>query len=169
MVHLPYLQPFADGNKRTSRLAANLPLIQSNMAPLSYVDMPTRDYTDGILAVYELNRVEALRDVFAWAYERSARRYAAIRQEMGDPEPIRVRYREEIKDRIRDTVTRGLSKPEAAESLRLWAGRHVTTTDRAHFIQIVEELLLGLNEGNLLRMKLRASEYHAWKPKWESR
>ena len=25
VVHLPYLQPFADINKRTSRLAANLP------------------------------------------------------------------------------------------------------------------------------------------------
>lgn len=30
MVHLPYLQPFADINTRTSRLAVNLPLIQSH-------------------------------------------------------------------------------------------------------------------------------------------
>ncbi|WP_255556850.1 Fic family protein [Sodalis sp. dw_96] len=29
MVHLPYLQPFADINKRTSRLAANLPLLRA--------------------------------------------------------------------------------------------------------------------------------------------
>jgi Fic family protein len=72
MVHLPYLQPFEDGNKRTSRLIANLPLIQSNLSLLSFIDTPTRDYVDGILTVYELNRVELLRDVFAAAYEKSA-------------------------------------------------------------------------------------------------
>ncbi|MGV7959954.1 Fic family protein [Photorhabdus tasmaniensis] len=36
MVHLPYLQPFADINKRTSRLAANLPLLRSNLCPLTF-------------------------------------------------------------------------------------------------------------------------------------
>jgi Fic family protein len=37
MVHLPYLQPFVDVNKRVSRLAANIPLIQHNLCPLSFV------------------------------------------------------------------------------------------------------------------------------------
>jgi hypothetical protein len=34
MVHLPYLQPFEDVNKRVSRLAANLSLIRHNLCPL---------------------------------------------------------------------------------------------------------------------------------------
>ena len=34
MVHLPYLQPFADINKRTSRLAANLPLFRGVVAQI---------------------------------------------------------------------------------------------------------------------------------------
>jgi Fic/DOC family len=71
MVHLPYLQPFEDVNKRVSRLAANLPLIRRNLCPLSFVDVPERAYVDGILGVYELNRIELLRDVFVWAYGRS--------------------------------------------------------------------------------------------------
>lgn len=58
-------------NKRVSRLAANLPLILQNLCPLSFVDVPERAYIDAILGVYELNRVELLRDVFIWAYERS--------------------------------------------------------------------------------------------------
>ncbi len=33
MVHLPYLQPFLDVNKRVSRLAANIPLIRRNLCP----------------------------------------------------------------------------------------------------------------------------------------
>jgi fido (protein-threonine AMPylation protein) len=167
MVHLPYLQPFEDGNKRTSRLAANLPLIQQNFSPISYVDMPVRDYADGILAVYELNRVEVLRDVFAWAYERSAGRYSAIRQEIGEPEPARVRYRDEIKARVRDIVVRGLDKPSAARELRRWAAQNITASDRSYFIEMVEQELLGLKESNIVRVRLRPSEFHAWLPGWQ--
>ena len=79
MVQLPYLQPFEDVNKRVSRLAANLPLIRDNLCPLSFIDVPERDYVDGILGVYEPNRTELLRDVFCWAYERSCARYSAVR------------------------------------------------------------------------------------------
>ena len=169
MVHLPYLQPFEDGNKRTSRLSANLPLIQKNMSPLSFVDVPVRDYTDGILSVYELNRVELLRDVFAWAYERSAGRYASIRQEMSDPDPLHVRYRMEIKDRVRDVVVKRMDKLVAADALRRWALQNVTASDRAHFIELVEERLLALNEGSIARVRVRPSEFAAWWPVWTKR
>ncbi|RYF45487.1 MAG: hypothetical protein EOO38_15945 [Cytophagaceae bacterium] len=40
MMHLPHLQPFADINKRTSRLAANLPLFRANLCPLTFLDVP---------------------------------------------------------------------------------------------------------------------------------
>ncbi|MEZ5617722.1 MAG: Fic family protein [Rhodocyclaceae bacterium] len=33
MVHIPYLQPFVDVNKRVSRLGANIPLIRHNLCP----------------------------------------------------------------------------------------------------------------------------------------
>src|SRR5258706_14550313 len=38
-LNLAYLQPFEDGHKRTSRLGANLPLLLSNCAPLSCLDV----------------------------------------------------------------------------------------------------------------------------------
>jgi len=40
LVQLPYLQAFDDVNKRTSRLAANIPLIINNLCPISFVDVP---------------------------------------------------------------------------------------------------------------------------------
>ena len=49
MVHLPYLQPFEDVNKRTSRLAANIPLIKKNLFPLSFIDFNEKDYINGLL------------------------------------------------------------------------------------------------------------------------
>src|SRR5437773_2412409 len=68
MVRIPYLQAFDDVNKRTSRLAANIPLIQNNLCPLSFIDVPEEMYINGLLGVYELKRVELLRDIFAWSY-----------------------------------------------------------------------------------------------------
>jgi len=64
MVHLPYLQPFADINKRTSRLAANLPLFRANLCPLTFLDVPERAYSYATRGVYELTRVELLRDLY---------------------------------------------------------------------------------------------------------
>lgn len=64
MVHLPYLQPFDDVNKRVSRLAANIPFIKANLSPLAFTDVPRSTYTNAILGVYELNKVDLLKDVF---------------------------------------------------------------------------------------------------------
>ena len=64
MVHIPYLQPFVDVNKRVSRLGANIPLIRRNLCPLSFIDVPERAYVEGTLGVYELKQVGLLRDVF---------------------------------------------------------------------------------------------------------
>ena len=83
MVHLPYLQPFEDVNKRVSRLAANIPFIRHNLCPLSFIDVPQQAYVDAMLGVYELNQVELLRDVFVWAYARSCQQYVAVQQNMG--------------------------------------------------------------------------------------
>ncbi len=74
MVHLPYLQPFDDVNKRLSRLAANIPLVKHHLSPLSFVDVPNDLYVQGMLGVYELNRIDLLKDVFIWAYGRSSAR-----------------------------------------------------------------------------------------------
>jgi hypothetical protein len=49
MVHLPYLQPFEDVNKRTSRLAANIPLIRRNLCPLYFIDVSQQAYVDARL------------------------------------------------------------------------------------------------------------------------
>jgi len=166
MVQMPYLQPFEDGNKRTSRLAANIPLIRANLCPLSFTGMPVRDYTTGILGVYELNRVELLREVFAHAYEESCGRYGLIRDDLGEPDPVSFRYRTEIADFTRDVVVRRLSKMQAADELRRWATRNITTSDRARFIELVEEKLLALTMGSIVRIRVRPSEFEAWWPDW---
>jgi hypothetical protein len=166
MVHLSYLQAFEDVNKRVSRLAANIPLIRENLSPLSFVDVPERAYIDGVLGVYELNRVELLRDLFVWAYERSCARYSAVRQSLGEPDPFRLRYRSMIMEVIA-TIVRGiLGKTNAVAFIRQRAAEDVPQVEQSRFIEIVETEIMSLHEGNIARYRLRPAEYRTWRESW---
>ena len=162
MVHIPYLQPFVDVNKRVSRLGANIPLIRHNLCPLSFIDVPERAYVEGTLGVYELKRVDLLRDVFVWAYERSCQRYMAIRETVAEPDPVRLRYREALITVVSEIV-RGQQPPGEA-AVRAVAAALVP---QEHLDQITELALAdlrNLHEGNVSRYRLRLSEYRAWQP-----
>jgi Fic family protein len=166
LVHLAYLQGFEDGNKRVSRLAANIPLIRGNLCPLSFVDVPERAYIDGVLAVYELNRVELLRDVFIWAYERSSARYSAVRQSLGEPDPFRLRYRALVTEMVAAVVREGMDKKAATALARQRAAEQVPAADQARFVEVVETEIMSLHEGNIARYRLRPAEYQAWRQGW---
>lgn len=162
MVHLPYLQPFIDVNKRTSRLGANLPLIKANLCPLSFVDVPEGAYVEGTLGVYELKRVELLRDVFVWAYERSCTQYAVVREALGRPDPVRLAYREQLRDVVREMV-RQRALPDASE-LEAWGARNgVGPEGLPAFVDAARAELLDLHEGALRRYRLTFGEFEAWK------
>jgi hypothetical protein len=166
MVHIPYLQPFEDVNKRVSRLAANIPLIRRNLCPLSFVDVPERDYTRAVLGVYELNRIEYLRDVFVWAYERSCARYAAVRQSLGEPDPFRLRHRDAIRQTVAEVVKSRMDKRSAVRHIRVLAADIGSTEDSRRFAEIVETELQRLHEGSIARYRLRPSEFAAWMDVW---
>ncbi|HED13778.1 MAG TPA: Fic family protein, partial [Gammaproteobacteria bacterium] len=166
MVHLPYLQPFIDVNKRVSRLAANIPFIQKNLCPLSFVDVPERANIEGILGVCELNRIELLRDVYLWAYQRSATRYSAIRQSLGDPDPFRMHYRQQIRQLVHEIVKEGTGKKPAVGKIKQFADATISAEDKARFIEITETELMSLHKGNIARYRLLPSEYTRWREAW---
>ncbi len=166
MVHLPYLQPFEDVNKRVSRLTANISLVKGNLCPLSFIDVPQPTYIDGIIGVYELNRVEYLRDVFVWAYERSCARYSAVRQSIGDPDPFRLRYRAQISEFVTRVVRGLMDKREATGWIARKAATEIPAEDKARFIEVVETELSSLHGGNIGRFRLRPAEFTTWSQNW---
>ncbi len=165
LVHVPYLQPFADINKRTSRLAANVPLFRANLCPLTFVDVPEAAYSRAIRGVYELTRVELLRDVFVWAYERSTQEYLAIKQDLAEPDPIRLAYRDVIKQTIHAVVTQ--PDEDALHIIAQAVVARVPEPDRAAVQSLIVDELRRLHEGVLARYGLRPSEFAAWKARAE--
>jgi len=165
MVQLPYLQPFIDVNKRVSRLGANIPLIRDNLCPLSFIDVPEQAYVDGTLGVYELNQVDLLRDVFTWAYERSCQRYLAISQNVAEPDPLRIRYREALTRAVQVIVQDQRAASE--RNISQLADNLVPENDRKAFGKMVMDALQNLHEGTVARYKLKLSEFLSWKKSCE--
>lgn len=166
MVHLPYLQPFEDVNKRVSRLLANVPFIKANLTPLSFTEVPRDVYTEAVLGVYELNRVELLKDIFIWAYERSAARYRVVRQTIGEPDPFRMKYREELREVIGGIVRNRMGRKAALAHVRRWVRQEIEPSDAERFREVTEDELLGMHEGNFVRYWIRPSEFDAWQEIW---
>lgn len=161
MVHLPYLQPFADGNKRTSRLLANLPLLRANLCPLTFLGVPEALYSQAVLGVYEMTRVELLRDLYVFAYERSTQEYLALKQDVAEPDPLRLRYRDTLLQCVREAV-----RQPAADTVAMVApcvAAAVPPADRDAVQALVMEELRRLHEGVLARYGLRPAEFAAWK------
>jgi hypothetical protein len=167
MVQLPYLQPFDDVNKRVSRLSANIPFIKRNLSPLSFIDVPRGLYMDAVLGVYELNKIDLLRDVFIWAYERSAARYAAVRQSLGEPDPFRFKHKAALRQIVGEVVRGHMDRKAAAAYVAGWVEKNdIPQAEREKFRDMAEAELLSLHEGNFARYQIRPSEFEAWLKNW---
>ena len=165
MVHLPYLQPFIDVNKRTSRLAANIPLIKANLCPLTFIDVPEQDYVEGTLAVYEMRRTELVCDLFTWAYERSCEQYTIARVAVQQPNLIRLRFRRQIETAIAEMVRSGAAP--SRERLRQWALMNEIPPDSGdEFAEVALDVLVNLNDASASRYGVRPSEFEQWRARF---
>ncbi len=71
-----YLQPFEDGNKRTSRLIADALLMAHQCAPLSYRSVDEVEYREAVIVFYELNSITSFKKIFIEQYIFAAKNYA---------------------------------------------------------------------------------------------
>lgn len=160
LVHLPYLQPFEDVNKRVSRLGANIPLLKHNLCPLTFIDVPDRAYIDATLGIYELNRVDLLSDLFVWAYERSTREYVVVSKSLAEPEPLRLLYRLQLHEIVADIV-RNL-RLDVHQAIKQYADEQLDKEDRQAFAEMVQEEIKRLHKGIIARYRIRPSEFETW-------
>ena len=153
LVHIPYLQAFADVNKRTSRVASNIPLLKLDLAPMSFTTMDDSDYIDGLIGVYELNNVALLREVYIDAYLASAEKYRILRAEVENPEKAALAYREFVRAAVRRCILEFKAfRYNAVDEMALAAG--IPDADRADVVAYVREQIAGLHEGNVIRYRL---------------
>ncbi len=155
-VNLAYLQPFEDGNKRTSRLSANIPLMLYNCAPLSFLDVEAQDYACAMMGVYERCDVALAADLFIWAYRRSIRKYAIQLDATGVPDPVRLRFREKLNEAIGRVVREQQTADAAVAALAL------SDDDARVFRPMLAQELRVLDTHNCARYRLPMDQVRAW-------
>ena len=69
-VNLSYLQAFNFGNGSTARLAANIPLLHKNCAPLSFRGVARGDYELALRGIYQKRDVSAAVELFEFVYRK---------------------------------------------------------------------------------------------------
>lgn len=75
MLLIAYIQPFVDGNKRTSRISGNAVLLAHNCCPLSYRSMDDLEYKKAVLLFYEQNNVSYFKEIFIEQFEFAVKEY----------------------------------------------------------------------------------------------
>lgn len=162
LVHLPYLQPFADVNKRTSRLYCNLPLLHAGFCPLTFRGIHELAYTRAILGVYEMTRVELLRDLYIFAYECSVQHLDAVSKKLVPPDSLRLKYNDTIKNIIRAVVLDRYAS-DAVMLIQDKVKSEIPASDQESVIAMIMNDLRRLHEGMLARYRLRPDEFYVWK------
>jgi Fic family protein len=78
MILIAYIQPFEDGNKRTSRLAGNAILMARNICPLSYRNVNEMEYKKAVILFYEQNNINYFKKLFIEQFEFAVKNYFRI-------------------------------------------------------------------------------------------
>ena len=120
-------------------------------------------YVDAMIGVYELNRIELLRDVFVWAYERACQQYVAVQQNLIPPDIFRLRYRQALSEVVAAIVRN--DEPATDAALRARIPATVAQAEREHFIELARGEFKALHQGNAVRFGIRPLEFSAWQAK----
>lgn len=72
---IAYIQPFEDGNKRTSRILSNAILLANDYCPLSYRSVDEIEYKKAIILFYEQNNASYFKKLFIEQFKQAVDKY----------------------------------------------------------------------------------------------
>lgn len=149
LTHLPYLQPFSDCNKRTARIASNIPLLRAGLHPISWMGVDEDQYIDAILAVYEHNDTTLLEQMFVETMITSGERLREQARMSPARLQLKARYAHALEKSIREVVL---------------DNEDIATVDRPHDMRprdaIVYAAIIRDAVERIMRNPLLAPEYN---------
>jgi Fic family protein len=162
LVHMSYLQAFEDVNKRTARLASNIPFIRDNLCPLSFADISRQDYNAAMLLVYEENDVAPIAEVFCYAYQRSCALYDGVKESIGEVDAYRVQYRQQRKQVMGQVIAKNLHGEEVERYIfEFIKEQNIEEPDRFAASALAD--LASLHSGAIVGLGITAQQLEIWK------
>lgn len=161
LVHLSYLQVFEDVNKRTSRLACNIPFIKGNFCPLSFLDVSRDDYSAALITMYETNNFWPMLDLFVWAYRRSCNQYDVVKKSLGDIDAFRIQYRQQRKEVMGQVIRQELHGKRAEACIDGYCQKKdILEIDK--FMAMTLADLDALHAGAIVGLGVSESQFNKW-------
>lgn len=161
LIHISYLQPFADVNKRTARLSSNISLIINNLVPLSFNDTEREDYMMAIIAIYELQDVRPLVDLYVFSYLRTCVAYDSTVKAI-DFDEIRVRYRAQRRAIISEIISKKLKDKKLLDFIDIETKKIIPLSDQKDFKEDIKEDLDNMDESRLAGLGVTLDQLKAW-------
>lgn len=158
LIFIPYIQPFEDINKRTSRLCCNIPLIKNNLIPISFKNVETVQYVEALKDIYEKTNIEKMKALFLESVQFSCQEYRNIVSTLVAPSGVLIKYRSLIKSCVKHCV-------QSMESPNLKMIESVDQKNRQEVLEQIKKELKFLHEGQLIRFDLKPSEFKVWQSK----
>ena len=160
LVHVTYLQAFADVNKRTARLCANLPLLQQNLVPLAFNAVEKDDYTTAVLSIHELKEPRPMAELYAASYLRTCAQYDATIEAFGF-DAVRVRYRKQRRAAVAGIIADMALGEALTERVRA-AAAEVPAEDRRAFVDDLQEDIQALSTARIAGLGISRQQLRVW-------
>lgn len=162
LANIAYLQAFSDVNKRTSRMASNIPLLKERLLPMSFYQMSKSSYEAAIVKYYESGDPRMFVEEYVDCYAVSAQRFKSmIESKPSDSEQkSRLLLRQEIAQTVRTVVKDGV---DLAVAIGAVSSNGITQHDRKFLFDYVPKVIDGLNEGNLFLYKLTDEDLQSYR------
>lgn len=161
LAHIAYLQAFVDVNKRTARLSANIPLIINNLVPLAFDDIKQEDYASAMIAIYELNDIRPLVELYAYSYLRTAEKYDATIEAIGF-DPVRVQYRQQRREIIRHIISKKFHGQEMKKYIHAEVIKLINPEARTQVTKNIYEDLEQIGIQSIAGLGITANELKIW-------
>jgi hypothetical protein len=143
-------------------LSANIPLIKGNFVPLSFNDIDKNDYTAAMIAIYELQDVRPILDLYVFSYLRTCAMYDTTIKTVGFDE-VRARYRTRRRTLLREIIVQHLVGKKLTKYIESQALKWVSKEDREAFIGDVLEDLQYIDENRLAGLGVTAAQLNTWR------
>ena len=161
LIHISYLQAFSDVNKRTARLSSNIPLIKSNLVPLSFNDVGREDYISSMIAIYELQEIGPILDLYVFSYMRTCAMYDSTIKTVGFDE-IRARYRQQRRAILRDIIVNHMTGRVLNEYISSQTQKLIKKEDQEAFIKDIQEDLIEISPSRIAGLGITQDQLADW-------
>src|SRR5204863_1091091 len=133
----------------------------NNFVPLSFNDIERDDYSSAMIAVYELQNINPLLELYVFSYLRTCVMYDSTIKAMG-VDVLRVRYREQRRSVIRDIILSKIAKAEVERYINIKADQLIPDNDKTAFIEDVLEDIKEIDQSRTVGLGVTSAQLEEW-------